>query len=150
MAAGRPEHPPAYPPTAASGPQPRFPAIASASAVWEVRRRRNPHFTGRDDVIADLRDKLVAERHAAVQALHGTGGIGKTQVALEYVYRFREHYDIVWWIDAEQADQIPVHYAELAARVGAWQAGCRCGVQRPLRAGPPAVAGAMADRPGQR
>ncbi|CAM5618649.1 Multidrug resistance protein MdtH [Streptomyces glaucescens] len=116
---GRPEHPPAYPPTAASGPQPRFPAIASASAVWEVRRRRNPHFTGRDDVIADLRDKLVAERHAAVQALHGTGGIGKTQVALEYVYRFREHYDIVWWIDAEQADQIPVHYAELAARVGA-------------------------------
>ncbi|MFD7303860.1 FxSxx-COOH system tetratricopeptide repeat protein [Streptomyces pharetrae] len=115
---GRPEHPPAYPPTAASGPQPRFPAIASASAVWEVRRRRNPHFTGRDDVIADLRDKLVAERHAAVQALHGTGGIGKTQVALEYVYRFREHYDIVWWIDAEQAEQIPVHYAELAARVG--------------------------------
>ncbi|AIR99126.1 FxSxx-COOH system tetratricopeptide repeat protein [Streptomyces glaucescens] len=116
---GRPEHPPAYPPAAAPGPQPRFPATASAAAVvWEVRRRRNPHFTGRDEVIGELRGKLLAERHAAVQALHGTGGIGKTQVALEYVYRFREHYDIVWWIDAEQADQIPVHYAELAARVG--------------------------------
>ncbi|MFD7458945.1 MULTISPECIES: FxSxx-COOH system tetratricopeptide repeat protein [unclassified Streptomyces] len=115
----RPERAPVYPPAAAQGPHPRFPAAASASAVWEVRRRRNPHFTGRDDVIGDVRRKLLAERHAAVQALHGTGGIGKTQVALEYVYRFAAQYDIVWWIDAEQAEQIPVHFAELAARVGA-------------------------------
>ncbi|MEV5312784.1 FxSxx-COOH system tetratricopeptide repeat protein [Streptomyces sp. NPDC052610] len=114
----RPERAPVYPPAAAQGPHPRFPAAASASAVWEVRRRRNPHFTGRDDVIGDVRRKLLAERHAAVQALHGTGGIGKTQVALEYVYRFAAQYDIVWWIDAEQAEQIPVHFAELATRVG--------------------------------
>jgi tetratricopeptide (TPR) repeat protein len=86
--------------------------------VWDVRqRRRNPHFTGRDIVIEEVRRKLLAERQAAVQALNGTGGIGKTQVALEYVYRFAGQYDVVWWVDAEQGEQVPARYAELAARV---------------------------------
>ncbi|MDF3141033.1 MULTISPECIES: FxSxx-COOH system tetratricopeptide repeat protein [unclassified Streptomyces] len=101
------------------GPQPRFPSDTSDPEVWDVRqRRRNPHFTGRDVVIEEVRRKLLAERQAAVQALNGTGGIGKTQVALEYVYRFAGQYDLVWWVDAEQGEQVPARYAELAARVG--------------------------------
>ncbi|MGN9760725.1 FxSxx-COOH system tetratricopeptide repeat protein [Streptomyces sp. SD31] len=104
---------------APAGPQPRFPSGTSDPAVWDVRqRRRNPHFTGRDVVIEEVRRKLLAERQAAVQALNGTGGIGKTQVALEYVYRFAGQYDVVWWVDAEQGEQVPARYAELAARVG--------------------------------
>ncbi|MDO0913827.1 FxSxx-COOH system tetratricopeptide repeat protein [Streptomyces sp. DT2A-34] len=101
------------------GPQPRFPSGTSDPAVWDLRqRRRNPHFTGRDAVIEGVRRKLLAERQAAVQALNGTGGIGKTQVALEYAYRFAGQYDLVWWVDAEQGEQVPARYAELAARVG--------------------------------
>lgn len=101
------------------GPQPRFPSGTADPEVWDVRqRRRNPHFTGRDLVIEEVRRKLLAERQAAVQALNGTGGIGKTQVALEYTYRFAGQYDLVWWVDAEQAEQVPARYAELAARVG--------------------------------
>ncbi|WP_128432190.1 FxSxx-COOH system tetratricopeptide repeat protein [Streptomyces cyaneus] len=102
-----------------AGPQPRFPSGTSDPAVWDLRqRRRNPHFTGRDLVIEEVRRKLLAERQAAVQALNGTGGIGKTQVALEYAYRFAGQYDLVWWVDAEQGEQVPARYAELAARVG--------------------------------
>ncbi|RPB26407.1 hypothetical protein L211DRAFT_769464, partial [Terfezia boudieri ATCC MYA-4762] len=32
--------------------------------------------------------------------LHGTGGIGKTQLALQYVYRHKEAYSSVFWINA--------------------------------------------------
>ncbi|MGW5471873.1 FxSxx-COOH system tetratricopeptide repeat protein [Streptomyces chartreusis] len=104
---------------APAGPQPRFPSGTSDPEVWDLRqRRRNQHFTGRDVVIEEVRRKLLAERQAAVQALNGTGGIGKTQIALEYAYRFAGQYDLVWWVDAEQAEQVPARYAELAARVG--------------------------------
>ncbi|MFJ3671971.1 FxSxx-COOH system tetratricopeptide repeat protein [Streptomyces sp. NPDC090106] len=124
-----PTRPPAFPgaatvPTPAPaphGPQPPFPAAAPRHrpAVWDVRgRRRNPHFTGRDGVIDELHTKLLAERHAAVQAVRGTGGIGKTLVALEYAYRYADEYDLVWWVDAEQSEQVATRYAELAERVG--------------------------------
>ncbi|MGV9242114.1 FxSxx-COOH system tetratricopeptide repeat protein [Streptomyces sp. NPDC003710] len=104
-------------PSAAGGVlRPRFPSSTGLPAIWNVRRR-NPHFTGREAVIDSLRSKLLAEQHAAVQAVHGMGGIGKTQVALEYAHRFAGQYDLVWWIDAEQAEQVPQHYAELATRL---------------------------------
>ncbi|KKD07356.1 FxSxx-COOH system tetratricopeptide repeat protein [Streptomyces sp. WM6386] len=122
----RPTRPPAFPgaaapsaPPAPHGPQPPFPSrTGGGPAVWDVRdRRRNPHFTGREAVIDEVRAKLLAERQAAVQALRGTGGIGKTLVALEYAYRYADEYDLVWWVDAEQSEQVVARYAELAARV---------------------------------
>ncbi|WP_053749994.1 FxSxx-COOH system tetratricopeptide repeat protein [Streptomyces sp. MMG1533] len=97
--------------------QPRFPSTTNDPDVWDVRQRRNPHFTGRDEVIDTVRGGLLDARRAAVRVLHGPGGVGKTQVALEYAHRFAGQYDLVWWVDAEQVEQIPARYAELAARV---------------------------------
>ncbi|MEV0484001.1 FxSxx-COOH system tetratricopeptide repeat protein [Streptomyces sp. NPDC050508] len=115
--------PPAFPGTksartsARPGLRPRFPSTTQDPDVWDVRQRRNPHFTGRDEIIEKVRTGLLGERRAAVRVLHGPGGVGKTQVALEYAHRFAGQYDLVWWVDAEQGEQVPARYAELAARV---------------------------------
>ncbi|MFI2118156.1 FxSxx-COOH system tetratricopeptide repeat protein [Streptomyces rubiginosohelvolus] len=107
----------AAPSVDAGGVRPRLPGGAGLPEVWNVPRR-NPHFIGREATMTRVREALLAGRQAVVQALHGLGGIGKTQLVLEYAHRFASQYDTVWWIDAEQADQIPVHYTELAARLG--------------------------------
>ena len=86
--------------------------------VWNVPARYS-HFTGRNDLLDELRRRLRAgEATLVVQALYGLGGVGKTQLALEYAHRSAADYDLVWWIDAEQLVLIPDQLATLAARLG--------------------------------
>jgi len=94
---------------------PRFPATLPPH--WNVPQR-NSAFTGRSSVLEKLRDRLAASVTVVVpQALHGLGGVGKTQVALEYAYRFAANYDLVWWISAEQPQLIRSSLAELGAEL---------------------------------
>ena len=82
--------------------------------VWKVPMR-NPHFTGRTSLLDQLRQRLRSgEGTLVVQALYGLGGVGKTQLAIEYAHRFAADYDLVWWIDAEQ----PVFIAGQLAQLG--------------------------------
>ena len=72
--------------------------------LWGDVPVRNPGFTGRDGLLAAVRDGLLGGGgRGVVQALEGIGGVGKTQLAAEYAHRFASGYDIVWWIPAEQA-----------------------------------------------
>lgn len=88
-------------------------------AAWQVPYQRNPHFTGRDEELQDLRTSLESHdkvRH--VQAICGLGGVGKTQLALEYVYRYREEYGVVWWINADEGATLSLGFAKLATHLG--------------------------------
>jgi cellulose biosynthesis protein BcsQ/tetratricopeptide (TPR) repeat protein len=111
--------PPAEHPAAQAPAGPRFPGVATNPAIWNVGSR-NARFTGRGSVLELLRDQLLGLSQAVVrpQALYGLGGVGKTQIALEYAHRFKADYDVVWWISAEQPDLINTALAELARRLG--------------------------------
>src|SRR2546430_4916689 len=74
-------------------------------AIWGGVPRRNPNFTGRDDLLVRLRDRL-ASASGLPHALVGPGGVGKTQLATEYAYRHRDDYDLIWWIAAEDPVEV--------------------------------------------
>jgi len=78
---------------------------------------RNAAFTGRDSLLVHLREALASGQRVTVQALYGRGGVGKTQLALEYAYRFAGEYESAWWIAAEDPALIPGQLAGLAARM---------------------------------
>ncbi len=59
---------------------------------------RNMFFTGREQELKTLRANLT-ESHVA--GVSGSGGVGKSQLAIEYTYRFGEEYDVVFWVQAE-------------------------------------------------
>jgi class 3 adenylate cyclase len=94
--------------------------------VWNVPGL-NPHFTGRADLLRRLRQRLQAgERVLVVQALYGLGGVGKTQLAVEYAHRFATDYDLV--VDqrrATRADRWPAGPA--GRQAGAAYRGVRTG-----------------------
>jgi tetratricopeptide (TPR) repeat protein len=85
--------------------------------LWNVPFRRNPFFTGRTDLLAMLHDQLNQNRSAALtqsQALSGLGGIGKTQTALEYAFRYRDTYNAVFWVRAASRETLIADYVALA------------------------------------
>ncbi|GAA1033859.1 FxSxx-COOH system tetratricopeptide repeat protein [Virgisporangium ochraceum] len=89
-------------------------------AVWGSIPTRNPVFTGRRELLEQLERRLQTESVAAVlpQALHGEGGVGKSQIAIEYAYRHRADYEVIWWIPSERPAQILASIIELGNRLG--------------------------------
>jgi tetratricopeptide (TPR) repeat protein len=80
---------------------------------------RNMRFTGREGDLRELREKLREHGRAVVLpvALQGLGGVGKTQIALEYVHRFKADYDLVWWLDCSQPQFIDASLSDLGDRM---------------------------------
>jgi Tfp pilus assembly protein PilF len=119
----RPDGEPAFPgravPGAANrpgGPEPRFPGGASRVVNAPLR---NPAFTGRAQILEELGRRLEAGR-VAVVAVRGLGGVGKSQVALEYAYRMCEsgRYEVAGWVRADSAVTVAEDLAAIAPLLG--------------------------------
>ena len=84
-----------------------------------VPYEKNQYFTGRDAFIKQLfnkfRDPSPARYHGRL-ALYGLGGIGKTQVALEFIYRYQSSYSRIYWISAVSQKSLLDGYEKIAKR----------------------------------
>jgi tetratricopeptide (TPR) repeat protein len=85
--------------------------------IWNIPFARNPFFTGREDLLERLHTQLQTTQTAALsqpQAISGLGGIGKTQLAIEYAYRYSQEYQVVLWARAETTEALNTSYTEIA------------------------------------
>jgi TIR domain-containing protein/NB-ARC domain-containing protein len=85
--------------------------------VWRVLGR-NPNFTGRVDDLAALTDALADATTVTVQAVHGMGGVGKTQLATQFAYEHAADYDLVYWLAAGEPATLSDQFTALAALLG--------------------------------
>ena len=96
--------------------------------VWKNVPPRNPNFVGRTELIERLRTRLGGTLTAVVpQALHGLGGVGKTQLVVEYVYRHATDYDLVCWVAAEDLRVTAKSSTSLLTWADASASRCRAG-----------------------
>ncbi|KAL6720760.1 hypothetical protein ACLMJK_002685 [Lecanora helva] len=67
--------------------------------------QRNPAFIGRNKDLLRLFDILVEEGHRDKPTscvIRGIGGVGKTQIAIEYTHLYQSYYDAIFWLRAEE------------------------------------------------
>lgn len=116
------------------------PTLPKTPAIWGNLPPRNPNFTGRKKMLTYLHEQVQGGTTAVLpHALHGMGGVGKSHLAIEYVYQHQSEYDLIWWIPSERPTQIVQALVELAQRMGL-QTGpdvgsARSDVQEALRLG---------------
>ncbi len=98
---------------AANAPRERYRERAGQPRPWRViEHALSANFQDPNQLLAALRCQLhggggttvlVGAGGAKAAALHGMGGIGKTQLALAYCHAYRDAYSGIWWLRAETA-----------------------------------------------
>ncbi|OJJ42627.1 hypothetical protein ASPZODRAFT_105081 [Penicilliopsis zonata CBS 506.65] len=96
-------------------------AVARKKTFFTIPYQRDENFVGRESIMTDLDDKMqsmTAARHIRV-ALVGIGGIGKSQIAIEYAYRARQRNPelSVFWVYAGSVARYEQAYKDLADKL---------------------------------
>ena len=87
--------------------------------------RKNKNFTGRDRELSEIHEALhspgapLSER---IIALHGLGGMGKTQLAIQYAYIHQKDYTSVWWVNASTTQTLSEGFLGIAQRLLSYHA----------------------------
>lgn len=87
----------------------------ASPAWWKVPYPRNAFFTGRISVLEQIHAAFLARKAGVfVQTLNGLGGIGKTQIALEYTYRYAQTYQAIFWVAADPRGDLLADFVSIA------------------------------------
>jgi len=92
--------------------------IDATHVLWNVPYQRNVFFTGREDILTYLDRSLRADHTVALTQPHGIsglGGMGKTQTAVEYAFRYRSHYQAVLWVRADSYRSLVSDFVNIAS-----------------------------------
>ena len=93
-----------------------FIEIENFQAFHNIPYPQNPYFTGRDEELDKIYSFFVASKSNDIRslALVGMGGIGKTQLVIEYAYRYKDQYSAIYWFQADDRDLLLYSIVELA------------------------------------
>jgi len=81
----------------------------------------NERFYGREAALQAVKEALdprAGEVAPRSFALHGMGGVGKTQIALQYANSSRGSFDAILWISADNTIRMSQSFLEIARRLG--------------------------------
>ncbi|CZR65200.1 related to kinesin light chain 1 [Phialocephala subalpina] len=78
---------------------------------------RDLNFIGRQDILMALESKFSSQESHKRVVLAGLGGVGKSQIAIEYSYRLRIYDAQIWvfWVHASTAERFEQGYKSIAA-----------------------------------
>jgi tetratricopeptide (TPR) repeat protein/transcriptional regulator with XRE-family HTH domain len=95
-------------------------SLTGLSSYWQVPYPRNPFFSGRAHLLIHLHQQLGRIQTVALNqsyGITGLGGIGKTQLVLEYAYQHAHDYHAVFWVSAETIDTIYSDFTLIAEQL---------------------------------
>ena len=99
------------PPSPASRRDPGDPPPVWSPAIPQ----RNRSFIGRTAELEELADRLSEGTTSILpEAVWGMGGVGKTHLAVEYVHRHQDEYDLVWWVPSSSTGEMMRSLTDLA------------------------------------
>lgn len=85
--------------------------------IWNVPFPRNPFFTGREVLLQQIYESFIeiaTTDSVYPVAINGLGGIGKSQIVLEYAYRHKDEYQNVFWVNAASRDILTANFIIVA------------------------------------
>ena len=81
---------------------------------------QNHNFVGRQNILAKMKEEISSSTSGGCRpvALSGLGGMGKTQLMLQYCYLHRAEYQYVFWLEVEDKIIAVDSFRRLAVNLG--------------------------------
>ncbi|KAI0855788.1 hypothetical protein F4860DRAFT_448425 [Xylaria cubensis] len=74
-------------------------------------------FVARENELAEIHEELRSDGSRRVVVLHGLGGIGKTQLAIAYTKRHKDHYSAIFWINISDENSLSKSFTRIANQI---------------------------------